>query len=31
MVIGPTWTISGEARAYLRQAAEVLDAEYRTN
>jgi hypothetical protein len=31
MVIGDTWTISGNARAYLRHAAEILQAEYRTN
>lgn len=31
MVIGDKWTISGAARAYLRHAAEVLDAEYRSN
>ncbi|HEU5110773.1 MAG TPA: hypothetical protein VFT95_19715, partial [Micromonosporaceae bacterium] len=31
MVIGDRWTISGPARAYLRHAAEVLDAEYRAN
>jgi hypothetical protein len=31
MVIGDRWTISGAARAYLRHAAEALDAEYRQN
>jgi len=31
MVIGERWSISGPARAYLRHAAEVLDAEYRAN
>ncbi len=31
MVIGDRWTISGAARAYLRHAAEILDAEYRAN
>jgi hypothetical protein len=31
MVIGDRWSISGPARAYLRHAAEVLDAEYRAN
>jgi hypothetical protein len=31
MVIGDKWTISGSARAYLRHAAEILEAEYRSN
>jgi hypothetical protein len=31
MVIGPTWSISGTATTYLQHAAELLDAEYRSN
>lgn len=31
MVIGDTWTISGTSKAYLRHAATVLGAEFRSN